>query len=141
MSNGFKTGTDQTIKIPLTFQPGDEIGNYSQIVVTLFYDKPRGTGLSPICTKFAWFALVPGAGTLDQTKTYSQITIEGTSTLVCELVSTLTDNLLTLCGESVTVKAEIDLGSTSDSESTRKAGTTDPVTVGVMKNSVTKGWS
>jgi hypothetical protein len=133
----FKTGTEQSIQLALTFSQGDVIGNYTQITAVMYYVKPQGFGLPDQCVKFAYFALDPNAVALPDVTplTWVALTVNA-DTLTCVLPSALTDTLDLVCGEMVNVHCEIGLGLLASAEAQRKASTL----IGVMEESVTEGW-
>lgn len=133
----FQTGEDKRLEIALTFEDGDLISNYTQIVVTLYHCRKNGQ-----TQKFSRFALVPASANLPA-ETFHPLTINA-DTLICNIPAEDTDLLDLKKGEVVPVYACVDLGLEAETGSNMKASPEDEpgkdILIGNMVKSITEGW-
>jgi hypothetical protein len=136
--NRFKTGEDKTINLTIDVPAGDDISNYTQIVVTLYYlknGKPQ---------KFSRFALDVDAGGLPSGITFNSLSLAA-NIATCILPATDTDTLDFEDNDEIPIYAEVDLGLVADTGSKAKAYPEncpgEAISIGVMTKSITEGWA
>jgi hypothetical protein len=125
----YLTGEEKDVTVSLTFQPGDEIGNYTQITAVFYYYNNATN------TPFAYFALVPGTLSNPPGFTIIALTVNG-SDLEMTIPATLTESL-DFANNSAEITVEISLGTNAAANPTRKI---PPISLGKLDESEVGNW-